>query len=152
MASGLRGAVLDVWALYAATILMSAGIAIMQPALPPLVRQWLPHRVSFGTALYTNGLLVGETLPVMLTIPLVFPAGRRSWRLSLALWGVPLVAIAIAVVIWALAPRPGSPASRRLRPQLVARLAQQADLADGHRYSAASTACISAAMPSCRAI
>src|SRR6266511_2316096 len=33
LASGLRGAVLDVFALYAATILMSAGIAIMQPAL-----------------------------------------------------------------------------------------------------------------------
>src|SRR6266542_1532174 len=50
VASGLRGAVLDVFALYAATILMSAGIAIMQPALSPLVRQWLPQRVSFGTA------------------------------------------------------------------------------------------------------
>ena len=34
VASGLRGAVLDVLVLYAATILMSAGIAIMQPALP----------------------------------------------------------------------------------------------------------------------
>ena len=42
---------------------MSAGIAIMQPALPALVRQWLPERIGFGTALYTNGLLVGETLP-----------------------------------------------------------------------------------------
>ena len=66
--------------LYAATILMSAGIAIMQPALPPLVRQWLPQRVGFGTALYTNGLLVGETLPVMLTLPLVFPLVANSWR------------------------------------------------------------------------
>src|SRR5881397_3812108 len=56
VASGLRGAVLDVFALYAATILMSAGIAIMQPALSPLVRQWMPQRVSFGTALYSNGL------------------------------------------------------------------------------------------------
>jgi MFS transporter, CP family, cyanate transporter len=104
VASGVRGAVLDVWVLYAATILMSAGIAIMQPALPPLVRQWLPQRVSFGTALYSNGLLVGETLPVMLTIPLVFPLVDSSWRLSLALWGAPLVVIAIAVMIWA--PRP----------------------------------------------
>ena len=96
VASGLRGAVLDVWVLYAATIVMSAGIAIMQPALPPLVRQWLPQRVSFGTALYTNGLLVGETLPVMLTIPLVLPLVDNSWRWSLAVWGVPLVVIAIA--------------------------------------------------------
>src|SRR6516225_945717 len=72
-ASALRGAILDAFALYAATIVMSAGIAITQPALPPLVRQWLPHHVSLGTAIYTNGLLMGETLPVMFTIPLVLP-------------------------------------------------------------------------------
>ena len=55
LASGLRGAVLDVLVLYAATILMSAGIAIMQPALPALVRQWLPQRVSFGSASIPTG-------------------------------------------------------------------------------------------------
>jgi CP family cyanate transporter-like MFS transporter len=111
VASALRGAVLDVWILYAATVLMSAGIAIMQPALPPLVRQWLPHRVSFGVALYTNGLLVGETLPVMLTIPLVYPLVDSSWRMSLALWGAPLVLIAIAVVLWA--PHPSDQAAAK---------------------------------------
>src|SRR5262245_11357000 len=52
IASSLRGAILDVFALYAATIVMSAGIAISQPALPPLVSQWLPQRVSLGTALF----------------------------------------------------------------------------------------------------
>jgi MFS transporter, CP family, cyanate transporter len=104
IASGLRGAVLNVHGLYAATIVMSAGVAIMQPSLPPLVRQWLPHRVGFGTALYTNGLLVGETLPVMLTLPLVFPLVDNSWRWSLAIWGVPLVLIAIFAAV--IAPRP----------------------------------------------
>jgi CP family cyanate transporter-like MFS transporter len=81
---------------------MSAGIAIMQPALPPLVRRWLPRHVSFGTAVFTNGLLVGETLPVMLTIPLVLPLVEGSWRWALAIWGLPLVLIAILTV--ALAP------------------------------------------------
>jgi CP family cyanate transporter-like MFS transporter len=33
------------------------------------VRGWLPHRIGFGTAVFTNGLLVGEILPVALTIP-----------------------------------------------------------------------------------
>jgi CP family cyanate transporter-like MFS transporter len=103
LGSALRGAVLDVLVLYAATIVMSAGVAIMQPALPQLVRQWMPQRVSFGSAVYTNGLLVGETLPVMLTIPLVFPLVDNSWRLSLAIWGIPLVGIALLAI--ALAPR-----------------------------------------------
>ncbi len=102
IASGLRGAAFDVLALYAATVVMSAGIAIMQPALPLLVRQWLPRRLTFGTAVFTNGLLVGETLAVMLTIPLVLPL-TGGWRWGLVVWGVPLVLIALLAV--ALAPR-----------------------------------------------
>ena len=101
IASALRGAVLHTFALYAATIVMGVGIAIMQPALPPLVRQWLPTRVSFATALYTNGLLVGETLAVMLTIPLVLPLADNSWRWALAIWSVPLIAIALLTVLLA---------------------------------------------------
>jgi CP family cyanate transporter-like MFS transporter len=111
LASGLRGALLDVFALYAATVVMSAGIAIMQPALPPLVRQWLPQRVSLGTALYTNGLLVGETLPVMLTIPLVLPLVDNSWRWSLAVWGMPLLLIAILTLALAPARKPPAPSA-----------------------------------------
>jgi MFS transporter, CP family, cyanate transporter len=104
VASGLRGAALDVAVLYAATILMSGGIAIMQPALPLLVRQWLPQRVSFGTAVYSNGLLVAETVAVLLTIPIVLPLVDNSWRLSLAVWGAPLIVIAVLTVV--LAPPP----------------------------------------------
>jgi MFS transporter, CP family, cyanate transporter len=112
VASGLRGALLDVWVLYAATVLMSAGVAIMQPALPPLVRQWLPQHMSFGTALYTNGLLVGETLAVMLTIPVVLPLVGGSWRWSLAVWGLPLVLIAVLTI--ALAPRSQEPLATKV--------------------------------------
>ena len=38
----LRGAASDIGALYLATIVMAAGIAVIQPALPPLVRDWMP--------------------------------------------------------------------------------------------------------------
>ena len=101
--SALRGAAPDVWLLYAATILTGFGVAIMQPSLPPLVRAWLPYRIGFGTAVYTNGLLVGEILPVALTIPWVLPLLGGSWRLGLAAWAVPVVVIALLVAI--LAPR-----------------------------------------------
>ena len=50
----------------------------MQPSLPPLVRAWLPHRIGFGTAVYTNGLLIGEVLAVALTIAAGAAAGRRQ--------------------------------------------------------------------------
>jgi CP family cyanate transporter-like MFS transporter len=95
IASGLRGAFLNVTVLYVATIIMSAGLAFMQTALPALVREWLPERISFGTALFSNGLLVGETLGVMLTLPVVLPLAGGSWRIALAVWGAPLVLFAM---------------------------------------------------------
>src|ERR1043165_8683049 len=52
--SALRGVAPGIAALYAATIVMGAGIAIMQPSLPPIVRAWLPARIGFGTAVSTT--------------------------------------------------------------------------------------------------
>ena len=100
----LRGAAPDFVLLCAATVLTGLGVAVMQPAIPPLVRAWLPDRIGFGTAVYTNGLLVGEILPVALTIPLVLPLVDASWRLAFAAWAIPCVAIAVALLVFA--PRP----------------------------------------------
>ncbi|MGH8713026.1 MAG: CynX/NimT family MFS transporter [Casimicrobiaceae bacterium] len=100
--SALRGLSSDFAILLATTIVMSAGIAIMQPIMPSAVRQWLPSRIGLGTAIYTNGLLVGEIFPVLLTIPYVLPAVGGDWRMSLLAWSAPIALIAIA--IWAGAP------------------------------------------------
>ena len=101
--SALRGLAPDVALLYAATIITGFGVAIMQPSLPPLVRTWLPRRIGFGTAVFTNGLLVGEILPVALTIPLLLPLLAGSWRASFLVWSVPVALIAFVVLL--LAPR-----------------------------------------------
>jgi len=106
--SALRGAAPEMVSLYAATIVTGFGVAIMHPALPPLVRAWLPHRIGFGAAVFTNGLLVGEILPVALTIPLLLPLLHNSWRGSFVTWAVPVALIAL--VIMALAPRSPAPA------------------------------------------
>jgi CP family cyanate transporter-like MFS transporter len=90
--------------LFATTVVMSAGVAIMQPIMPTAVRQWLPRRIALGTAIYTNGLLVGEIFPTVLTIPYVLPLLSSSWRLSLVFWSVPIVIIAIVIHLLA----PGS--------------------------------------------
>jgi CP family cyanate transporter-like MFS transporter len=97
--SAARGAYPDAFALYASTIVMAAGVSIMQPALPPLVRAWFPERVGFATAVYTNGLLLGETLTVTLTIPLVLPLVNNSWRLSFVVWSAPVLLTALLVGI-----------------------------------------------------
>ncbi len=101
--SALRGAAPEMMTLYAATIVTGFGVAIMHPSLPPLVRLWLPQRIGFGTAVFTNGLLVGEILPVALTIPVLLPLLGNSWRESFVVWAVPVAFIALVIMV--LAPR-----------------------------------------------
>jgi CP family cyanate transporter-like MFS transporter len=99
--SAARGAFPDVAFLFASTIVMTAGVSIMQPSLPPLVRAWFPQRIGFATAVYTNGLLVGEILAVALTIPVVLPLIGNSWRLNFVIWSGPVLATALLVAICA---------------------------------------------------
>ena len=108
--SALRGAAPDVGLLYAASVVTGFGVAVMQPAMPPLVRAWLPDRIGFGTAVYTNGLLIGEIIPVALTLPMVLPLVGGSWRLAFVAWAIPCVAVAVVMLV--LAPRQ-SPAPRQ---------------------------------------
>jgi MFS transporter, CP family, cyanate transporter len=116
--SMLRGVGPNIAMLYFGTIVTSFGVAVMQPSLPPLVRAWVPNRIGLATAVYTNGLLVGEILPAALTIPLVLPLLRQSWQWDFVFWAVP-VAI-IATIIFGLAPRAPATiptaASRRWMP------------------------------------
>jgi MFS transporter, CP family, cyanate transporter len=97
--SAARALYPDAVSLYISTIVMAAGVSIMQPSLPPLVRAWFPQRVGFATAIYTNGLLLGETLTVALTIPLVLPLVHNSWRLSFVVWSAPVLLTAVLVII-----------------------------------------------------
>jgi CP family cyanate transporter-like MFS transporter len=99
--SALRGAVGEEKSLYVFTIVMSVGIAVMQPALPPLVRAWFPQRIGFATAMYSNGLLVGETLAVALAIPVVLPLVNGSWRMSFVVWSVPVLVTAVLIALYA---------------------------------------------------
>ena len=94
IAGALRAIAPGAPTLFAATFAMGAGIAVMQPALPTVVREWLPHRVALGIATYSNGLLVGEAISASLTIPWALPLVHGDWRMSLAVWSVPVLAIA----------------------------------------------------------
>ena len=110
LAGGARGAAVGVSTLYLASIATGFGVALMQPGLPTLVRQWLPGRIALGTIAYTSGMLMGAMFATVLTIPLVLPLAGGSWRLDLALWAVP--AILIVPAFFVLSPkadnRPGA--------------------------------------------
>jgi CP family cyanate transporter-like MFS transporter len=113
----LRGSIPDLAWLYAMTIAMGAGVAIMQVSMPPAVRAWTPHKIGFATAVYTNGLLIGELAPVALTIPIVLPL-MGNWQGSCAFWSVPVAAIALLVLFFSprQAPTNGTPVRRRWWP------------------------------------
>jgi CP family cyanate transporter-like MFS transporter len=94
-------------ALYLASIVMSAGIAIMQPTMAAAVRRWVPDRATFGTAVYTNGLIFGEIIPVAIMLPLLLPL-LGGWRAALGVWSLPLL---IACILVALLRRSGDATS-----------------------------------------
>lgn len=110
--SALRGLTSDTIVLYITTVVMAAGIAVMQPAMPPIVRQWVPRQIGFATAVYTNGLLFGEIFPVLLAA-VILPVVGGSWRASLVLWSIPLVVIAL-VIFWF---QPGGKSAPVSRPR-----------------------------------
>lgn len=103
LAGGARGAAVDVWTLYAATVATGFGVAIMQPAMPTLVRAWLPQSIGLGTIAYTSGMLIGSNVSSASTIPYVLPLLHGSWRSDLAFWAVP--ALLIAPVFYLFAPK-----------------------------------------------
>jgi MFS transporter, CP family, cyanate transporter len=101
ISSALRGLGPSVPMLFAMTLCMGAGIAICQPTMPALVRQWFPRSVTRATGFWSNGLLVGELLSASLTLPLVLPL-VGTWEASFVVWAVPVL---LTVVLAALATR-----------------------------------------------
>src|SRR5579864_3363866 len=84
--------------LFSATFLMGLGVAVTQPAFPSLVREWFPRRIAIATAAYSNGILIGETLPTVLTTPVgVLPLAHGDWRWALATWSVLVASSAIVI-------------------------------------------------------
>jgi MFS transporter, CP family, cyanate transporter len=96
----VRGAGPSTSVLFSATFLMGLGVAVSQPAFPSLVREWFPARIAIATAVYSNGILIGETLPVTLTTPVgVLPLANGDWRWALALWSILVIVTAVAITI-----------------------------------------------------
>lgn len=97
--SMLRGFSSTTAILFAATAAMGMGIAVAQPALPVMVRQWLPSRIGLGTATYSNGLIAGCIFPVAMTLTLIMPALTKSWQLDLMLWSIPSFAALLFLAV-----------------------------------------------------
>ncbi len=99
LGAGGRGFAGGVTGLEAATALMCLGVAIMQPAMPTLVRTWTPARIGLATATYTCGLLCGEVLPSLWPFTLHLPLVGDGWRSTLAQWSLPVIATVVVTIL-----------------------------------------------------
>lgn len=80
-----------------ATVIMGFGIALMQIGMPVLAKLWSPTRIGRASAVYANGLLVGEVLAAALTGPVLASLLGEHWLWVFAIWMLP-----VPLIIWAL--------------------------------------------------
>jgi len=98
----LRGLGPNASILFSSTFFMGMGVAVSQPVFPTLVREWFPTRIALATAAFSNGVLVGETVPTALTTPVgVLPIVHGDWRWALAAWSAVVVITAAAIALYA---------------------------------------------------
>jgi len=90
--------------LYLGTLLVGAGIAMMNVLLPAFIKREAPDRMGMMTSLYTMLLNAGAALGAALSVPVMERTGW-GWRPSLGIWLLPAL-IGVAVVIpWTLRAR-----------------------------------------------
>jgi len=95
-----RGLVPDTLTLMIASAVMGFGVAMMQPALPALLSRWLqPHHLALGSAIYMNGMLMGEFIGAGITLPILMPLLDDSWRATLLAWSLPALLVAAALFL-----------------------------------------------------
>ncbi|WP_104204359.1 CynX/NimT family MFS transporter [Billgrantia saliphila] len=130
LGSGLRSLPQGFLAFTLATVLMGMGIAFMQAAMPVLAKLWAPGHVGRASAVYTNGLLVGELLAAGATGPMVALWLGERWQWAFTVWvlPVPLLMLALLLVGRRL-PLANSPAGRPAEGRLTL-----PDLGDGRMW------------------
>lgn len=95
-----RGLAPDTTMLLLTSAVMGLGVAMMQPALPALLPRWLePKHLALGSAIYMNGMLMGEFIGAGITLPVIMPLLDNSWRATMLVWSLPALLIAAALFL-----------------------------------------------------
>lgn len=119
------------------TIVLGLGIALAQTTASVLVRRWYPTHIGFVTALFTDGLILGETLGAGATVPLMlWLFGNNAWRATFVLWGLPVVVL-LAFWLW-LAPR--EPQVEDVEPAVNAQVSERTTMPEPTSTSVAAQA------------
>ena len=99
MASIARGIGPSSLMLFIVSVIMGAGVALFQTALPKATTVWTPAHVGLASAVYINGMMMGEMMAAGFTLPIIMPLADHNWRVALGLWSVPVIVIAALVAV-----------------------------------------------------
>lgn len=93
--------------LLAGTVVVGAGVAVANVALPGLIKRDFPHKVPVITAIYAMCLTLGGAVAASVVVP-IGAAMSSAWRAPLGLLAVPVL-FALGISVFALRRGTGVP-------------------------------------------
>jgi MFS transporter, CP family, cyanate transporter len=108
LASGtlLRAFRLTTPSLFFFTLILSIGITLSQTSVPVLIRRWYPKQIGLASALFSDGLILGEAVAAGITVLIMVRfLGSDAWASTFVFWGVPVVVL-FALWLWLAPPAP----------------------------------------------
>ncbi len=114
LGGGLRALAGNGAALFVFTGLLGAGIGLVQPALPRLIKDRFTHNTGVMTGIYSNGFAVGATTAAALAVPVLVPfSGALTWRGPFIIWaGI----VGLTALAWLFVPSGQSRGGESLAP------------------------------------
>jgi MFS transporter, CP family, cyanate transporter len=96
----LRAFRLTTFSLFFFTLLLSIGITVTQTAVPVLIRRWFPRQIGLVSALFSDGLILGEAVAAGITVLIMVRfLGSNAWAGTFIFWGIPVVVL-FAFWLW----------------------------------------------------
>jgi len=111
----LRAFRLTTPSLFFFTLILSIGITLSQTAIPVLIRRWYPKQIGLASALFSDGLILGEAVAAGITVLIMVRfLGSDAWASTFVFWGIPAVVL-FALWLWLAPPAP----AKVSRPQFT---------------------------------
>ena len=102
----LRAFRLTTPSLFFFTLILSIGITLSQTAIPVLIRRWYPKQIGLASALFSDGLILGEAVAAGITVLIMVRfLGSDAWASTFVFWGIPAVVL-FALWLWLAPPAP----------------------------------------------
>ncbi|MGZ6281506.1 MAG: MFS transporter [Ktedonobacteraceae bacterium] len=95
------------------TLILSIGITMSQTAIPVLIRRWYPKQIGLVSALFSDGLILGEAVAAGITVLIMVRfLGSDDWSGTFVFWGIPIVML---FALWIFLAPPGPAKATRPR-------------------------------------